>query len=296
MPIPAGYKQTPYGLWVRESDASGPYFIASDGTVTAMSSGSGRDAAVDDWEDRIIANGGTVSEATLDAADDFVVSTKATGVWALIRRFNPCAGNQLAASLVPLVKDVGSATDTNVNLVAGDYSEALGWQTDGATKYLDTGYIPTELTGSLSAYLRTAQTDAVFRDLMGTGIGSGDSYEVYHGSGLNTNATWGGTAIATAASNTPAGFWHSVRASATSLALYFNGASVGTDATNTVPVDATVSLYVMCARHVTFGPVNFLVSGSRVAGYVIDAGMTALQAADLYTAMQAFQTALGRNV
>lgn len=276
--------------------------------VTGRVGMSGVDTDVQAWLVRVAAAGGTVSGATRAAASTFAATAKSAGVWSKLRRLNLCCGD-FAASFVPLINTSGAAADTNVNFVAGDYSEALGWASDGTTKYVDTGYTPSEATGGISAYLRTAQTAAATtRVLMGSR--KSDSAQIFRLAG-NTDAagvatashvtgSWGGASAGPNPTITTGGMsaamWHMTRTGATASALYKNGASVGTSTTNTTPATTSGALYVGAQHFVGTGANGFVIVNTRIAGYAVDTGMTAGEAASFYTAMQAFQAALGRQV
>ncbi|WP_421883269.1 hypothetical protein [Methylibium sp.] len=260
---------------------------------------------VDAWLVRVAAASGTVSAGTEAAARAFVVSCKTAGVWTLIQRLNLFCGN-FAAMVIPLVNTVGNAADTFVNGVGGDYSESLGPQTDGSTKRIGIGYIPSELTGGMSFYLRTTQaSDTTGRCAMGVdSAGSTQSYRLIgnrDGSGGTVagavRGAWGGPGATVGPATTGgmvAGLWHVVRRAPTDAELFLNGASVGTSSASATPASAGQSLGVFCLNN-GGSFTSFLTSGTRSGAYAIDSGMTAPQAASFYTAMQAFQTALSRQ-
>lgn len=261
---------------------------------------------VDSWLTRVSAASGTVSAGTETAVRAFVTSCKSAGTWSLIQRCNLFCGD-FNASLIPLVNTIGNAADTFTNGVSADYTEALGPQTNGSDKRIGFGYTPSELVGGMSCYLRTTQaSDTTGRCLMGADSNTGtQSYRIMGNrdatGGTSAGAvkgSWGGSSAASNPATTGgmvAAFWHMVRRGQTDSELFKNGVSVGTSSTSLVPASATVPLSIFCLNNAgTFAA--FLASGSRVGGYVIDSGMTAGQAGSLYTAMQAFQTALSRNV
>lgn len=263
-------------------------------------------AEVDAWLVRVSAASGSVSAGTETAARAFVTSCKSASIWSLIQRCNLFCGN-FAASMVPLVNTLGASADTFTNGVSADYTEALGPQTNGTDKRIGTGYTPSELTGGMSAYLRTTQaSDANGRCVIGAdNAAATQSYRLI-GNRDATGATvagavraaWGGVGSLSNPSTTGgmvAAFWHMTRRGPTDSELFKNGVSVGTSSTSIVPASSGVPLSIFCLNNNgTFAA--FMTSGTRLGGYVIDSGMTAPQAAALYTAMQAFQTALSRNV
>jgi hypothetical protein len=111
-----------------------------------------------DYRDRINTNGGTISEDTLRAIDDFVRDLQVRNLWDDLVEIGPFAGNTLLAALVKLKYPAArSGVLTNVNFVAADYTELgeRGGLQGGAGKYLKADTRPSDLftsgdgTGSL---------------------------------------------------------------------------------------------------------------------------------------------------
>ena len=93
-----------------------------------------------DYRERVIANGGSISDASIDAVEKFVQDCKNALIWDKFLEVAPFAGANLNAALVKLAHPVGvPGVITNVNFVAGDYSESGangGLLGDGATKFV----------------------------------------------------------------------------------------------------------------------------------------------------------------
>ena len=250
------------------------------------------DTDVQSWLTRVASASGTVSAGTQTAVNTFVLACKAASIWTLFRRLNLCVGD-FNASFVPLVNTSGGTTDTNVNLVSGDYAENLGWRTDGSTKYISTGYTPSEATGGLAVYLRTEQTGT----RVPIGCRDAGSTQTFRIASISTvpSAVWGqGSAVASGGA-AGLGFLHSSRRSATDLVLYRNGASVGSSNVSTTPATPGVPMTVLAQN--AGGPITlYLAANSYVGGYAVDSGMSPTQAANYATIWQAFQTAMGRAV
>jgi hypothetical protein len=76
--------------------------------------------------------------------------------------------------------------------------------------------------------------------------------------------------------------------------FYLNGSQSGTTATaNSGSTLSANDVYVFAANNNNLADFR---SNTRLAAYSIGAGLTASQASSYYTALQAFQTALSRNV
>lgn len=103
------------------------------------------DPDVEDYEDRIIAAGGSISSTQLDAVETFVTGLKSAGIWANMDRLNVFCGTTLTAALIPLKVGSGSAADTNSGL--STYSET-GGITGSGSHYVDTGVSITGLDKS----------------------------------------------------------------------------------------------------------------------------------------------------
>ena len=282
------------------------------------------------WQSAVVANGGTVGNS-LKPVSDFCTAIDAAGIRSSFLRLNLLAGGNLAAARTPLYRGAsltgtqyGANIDTNVGPYAsGDYTQSTGLTGDGATKYLDT----TLTIGTLatfganysnvhaSVYNRTSDT--------GPHFGGSDYSGLYYGNACaldcGINATIGNTAVYfQTGSSTPGD--HDVSSASTgygfTLAL-FSSASTGLIARQGSALSVTVSnvagsayetndatplLFAGCWSSVDAGgspaPSPFYANGA-VAGYSVgtvgnlssSGGRTAF-----YNAMQAFQTALGRNV
>jgi hypothetical protein len=263
-----------------------------------------------DWIKRVEANSGSVSTATANAVTTFCNAIDAAGIRDKFYRLNLFCGTGLNACLVPLYRgpslsgtQYGNATDTNNGpFVGDDYAEtgASGGLTgNGSNKYLDTGLKPEDtadppLTGHLAVYdggrivaateiplgsytvTTAAQRFSVERRTTGriTGWGGGGIY-----SGDSENTSTGAMIFAD-------------RSDSTTMTTYINGSSVGVNSANTIPAGNANSFAVFAVNK---GDVVTSLYGGSLRGYSIGLSMSSENASDYYTAMQAFQTALGRN-
>lgn len=133
------------------------------------------------WAARARANGGIVSDRTMQAVSQFMYSIDSAGLRNRFGRLNLFVGGNLAACLTPQYITfgpgspvVGNATDTNNNFVSGDYNETgarSGLTGNGTSKSLNTGY-PANTVAAASTHLgvglRTTDNNAVsFPSLLG---------------------------------------------------------------------------------------------------------------------------------
>lgn len=251
------------------------------------------------YEARIIAAGGTIAAASLAAVGDFIQFAKANGFWDKLVDVGPFAGNQLAAALVKLKYPTGVQTGlTNVNFISGDYTEATGLNPNGTTKYLKTGATIQDHIGSAYGTLAVYARAAAPTDALRTALGE---HTVYLASFTDSPVfafDWNTAEtllqpyeLMTQAG--AAGFYAgSVEQPEQILRAYYNGSLAGTGSTAGASNDQEV--YVFAGNNGSGTPERFWTG--RLSFYALATWLTAAEHAALYTAVQALQTALGRNV
>jgi hypothetical protein len=291
-------------------------YLARKWNITLAGAPTVANADAQDWIDRAYGNGGTVSATTAAAVNDFCTAIDAAALRDRFYRLNLFAGTGLNACLVPLYVGptsrgikYGGATDTNWGpFVSGDYVEtgASGGLTgNGTSKYLTTGLTPANLpdfsTGHLSVYSANAfGGSTIYALLSSLGAGYAENYAIEANraaGGLYGAWGKGGTFSTLATQAQGAGNGHTLiaRTSSTDLSAYRNtsGTAIATSSTSVTPATSS-SQWAVFAHGTGGSPLNY--AAARLGGYSIGASMTGSQAAAFYTAMQAFQTAMGRNV
>jgi hypothetical protein len=268
-----------------------------------------------DWANRVRANGGSVSGSTLTAVSKFCASIAAAGIRDRFYRLNLFCGTGLPACLVPLYRgqslggtQFGNATDTNNGpFVSGDYTEtgaSGGLAGNGSSKFLNTGLAPNALpslaTGHLSAYIPTVTAGSIAR--MVAAADASNVFSIQHRLISANNESyaqgcWGSAAFAVAgqgagSTTISGGLWTATRTAATTQTLYQNATSRGTDSTSVTPASHANAWYVFAGN--TSGAAGSYCN-HRMMAYSIGASMSATQVSAYNSAMQAFQTALGRN-
>lgn len=249
------------------------------------------DADVSDWADvRVPAAGGAVSAATKDTVNAFTLAAKTKGYWPKLNRVSIFGTNGFTGLNVPLKVGLGAATDTFVNFVAGDYSLATGLTGNGTTKYLNTGLLANALTNndthaaiydrSLVSVTCAAGERASLRMIVfGSQIFS-DQYDSANGR------------VATAGLTGAMGFACTSRTASNSHVIYRNGVSVANNATSGGALTA-ISMYVFAENN---AGVAASLSAASLGAYSFGSGLTAADAANYNTDMEALQDALGRGV
>ena len=269
-------------------------------------------ADAQDWINRVYSNGGTVSTATAAAVNTFCNDIDAAGIRDRFFRMNIFAGSNLNAALVPLFRgpslggtQYGNTTDTNVGpFVSGDYNETEasgGLANANRGKYLNTGF-PTNTVSAgdrhLAFYAKTF-VNADYDIFMGSESAASLSQQFALGhqiSASDVRFSFGGStsAIPSAGSVSTGAFWIGVHGTSTGGVIYKNGASDGTGTlTAATPTTSEMHIYGINRASIAANVDRY---GGTSGGYSIGLSMTAAQAAAYYNAMQAFQTALTRNV
>lgn len=261
------------------------------------------------WRNAVIANGGTVSGSTLAAVSKFCFSIDAANIRDRFYRLNLFCGNNLLACLVPLYRgqsrtstQYGNTTDTNNGpFISGDYTETTasgglwyGGVGTNTSKRLDTGFPANTLTVGdrhLAAYEIVNATTDYSGSLQYFSSAIGRHWRL--GTWTNVNnyiysafANVGGQPVFTKAT----GFIVGQNDSDTAGTIYRNGVSVSS-------VTGGIANAVDSSTVQVLGHSSGEFSEARLGGYSIGQRFTSTQqVAAYYSAMQAFQTALGRNV
>lgn len=259
------------------------------------------------WAAAVSANGGSYSASTIKAVNAFCKSIASAGIRDRFYRLNLFCGTGLNACLVPLYRGpsaggtkYGNTVDTNVGpFVSGDYNEtgaSGGLVGNASTKYLKTGFIHNTLPQNDShiASYEISRATATFRTSLGC--------RATPTTGSLIVGTWASTAqyalvayesnTSLALSNSGGGFYVGTVTGASASALYRNG----TDKTTTAATTRTPGTQEMFVFALNDGGALNVPTNARLGGYSLGLQMTDAQVAAYNTAMQAFQTALTRNV
>lgn len=271
-----------------------------------------------DWAARVVSNGGTVG-TSLPAVNAFCNAIDAAGIRDRFYRLNLFCGTSdasLNAVRTPLYRgpslggtQYGGTTDTNANFVQGDYTETGfangGLAGNGLNRRLATGLAGSNLSGHnlhLSAY-EISPTTGTFDASVGlrTNFGAPGAYLTTGLVATTYEMALASAAIQDALGSAPTGHWIGVQTGSRTGVLYRNGVSRST----TYSGGASTANDFSTLAH-DFGVFALNDGGSpnvfrdftaaRLGGYSIGLSMNGTQAEAFYTAMQAFQTALARNV
>ena len=240
--------------------------------------------------DRVTAAGGTLTSTEEDAVNTLVLDLKSYSIWADIKAAYPMVGSSAAAC----AQNLKSSSFTGT-FYGGITYVSTGVAGDGISGYMDTFLVPnTDLSyndQSYICYIRNAPQDAkILLGAVDSSFNGINFFPYYSTSGYCTINEFVVANPFTAISL--AGCFILSRKNSNDKKLFYNGGSpetITSTATNyTVP-----SIYLMSRNGGT--PLQFATT-VEFAFASIGNGLSDAQAGNYYTAIQAFQTTLSRQV
>jgi hypothetical protein len=242
--------------------------------------------------DRVDTAGGSLSLTEKNAVNTLVIKMKTDGIWTKMKAIYPMVGASAAACAQNLKSSSFTGTFT-----AGWTFASTGVTPNGTSAYFNTGLNPSGVVNanslSISAYLRT-NADGILCD-----IGASDSpnYQITLYSKLS-NALFtdlGSQALGriTYANTDSRGHFISTRTSSTSFKSFINSTLKAT-LTTTQTLSIVSRNIFLGANNAQAGITQF--SSRQNAFSHIGDGLTDTEASNLYTAVQAFNTTLSRQV
>jgi hypothetical protein len=250
--------------------------------------------------DRVTAAGGTLSATEELAVDTLVKQMKLDGIWTAMKAIYPMVG----ASAAACAQNLKSASFTG-SFSSGWTFASTGVTPNGTSAFLNTNYLVNSTNGyshsnmHLSHYSRTNSATGAQVD-MGAGIATpapANFNNFYHLITPNIGGTMGNLQLNTSTANS-LGFAIKSATSSTSLKLYKNNSLLQTITTaQTSSSNIGVNMTIAAQNQSLLGvatPINF--SSRQCAFSSIGDGLTDTQASNFYTAVQAFQTTLSRNI
>jgi hypothetical protein len=268
--------------------------LSTHGIVGSIS---GIDADWLAYYNRVIAAGGSLTTTEQNATKTLVADLKANGLWTPMKAIYPMVG----ASAAACAQNLKSASFTGT-FTSGWTFASTGVTPNGTSAYMDTFLTPSTALSSinnvhLSMYSRT-QNSSVSGHNMGVDSNGANlnlaqyfsavSVKLFMNGGYPTNSAefnqtnTKGLAIGSATSST-------------SRKLFFNGTLLNTDTNTQVGNLPNVTLLVGSGRNGNTGTPDLFTPHENAFASVGD-GLTDTQASNFYTAVQAFQTTLSRNV
>lgn len=240
---------------------------------------------------------GTLDDPQQGAILDLVGALKSAGVWDKLHAAYPVVGGTAAAHKWNLKDPRDLDAAFRLTFSGGFTHSSTGMLPDGASGYADTHLVVNAVldpaSGSIGYYSRTNNNANLAYDMGCCTSGDNDNtIVVCRYMDGNMYLMYGSNTFGATASADGGGLFSTNRLSASDTGWFRNGASVVVRAADAVTLLAE-SVYICACNH-GGGPLYF--SQKECAFAFISDGLTDGEQLDLYNAVQAFQTALGRNV
>lgn len=255
-----------------------------------------------DWlayYNRVIAAGGTLTTTEQNATKQLVADLKANSLWTPMKAIYPMVG----ASAAACAQNLKSSSFTGTFTATGWTFASTGATPNGTSAYMQTNFIPSVDIASASSnhisfYSRTNQSVATncemgaFDTSTGTPIvmlaiksnsSGSDRYELRHFC-LNGN-------IGPTPPLDTRGFACNTKISSGAVKGFWNNSLIG----SAIVVDALTNKEIYIGGRNSNGTANTF-SPKQCAFASIGDGLTDTQASNFYTAVQAFQTTLNRQI
>ena len=267
------------------------------GGFTPISGGGGFDPDAQAFFDRVTTAGGTLTTTEKNATNQLVLDMKSAGIWSAMKAVYPMVGASAAACAQNLKSSSFTGTFTS-----GWTFASTGVTPNGTSAYFDTTLISnTDLTFnscSFSGYSRnniTPTTDQSF------GGSSATNFRPLIGVTFLASKAVEGLAydyvppdyIVSATGQNLAAMFLTTRTSSSSAKLFRNTTQLASITTNNRTAQPTNS-FLFGAFRTQASVINY--NTFEYAFAHIGDGLTDTQASNFYTAVQAFQTTIGRQV
>jgi hypothetical protein len=255
--------------------------------------GSAYDADAQAFFDRVTTAGGTLSETEKNATNTLVVSMKADGVWSAMKAIYPMVGASAAACAQNLKSSSFTGTFTSGWTFASN-----GVTPNGSSAYMDTGFnINTEQSSvhnyTHGFYSGTIGNAAAVKASMGSLVGASESDILIRWAG---SIFYGNISEVTYnnnfANNDTHGFYVAQRSATNRTQSFKNGTKV-IDVANTPTVKTNLPIYIG-ARNTNGTASNY--DDKRCQFAFMGDSISDANQGNFYTAVQAFQTTLSRQV
>jgi hypothetical protein len=244
---------------------------------------------------RVTTAGGTLSATEKQAVNQLVLDLKANSLWTPMKAIYPMVGASAAACAQNLKSSSFTGTFTS-----GWTFASTGATPNGISAFMDTGLVPNSVFSNMfmtmGVYIRTSNTtNTCDMGVVNTAVtGAIEIFSYLVGLTLNGCGEFGNRASYTTTDSI--GFRSFARSSTTSLKAYLLDALQITNTTSdTTLISEFLNPIYIGARNLG----NFVNSPSNretAFNYIADSSFTQQNMTNLYTAVQAFQTTLSRQV
>ena len=262
-------------------------FLATHGILAKSASG----AAVDPDAQAFITAASITNPTQQSAINTLVTDLKGYNIWTKFKAIYPIVGGSASSHAVNL-KTPGTFNLTFTN----SWTHSATGMTPSVA-YANTSLNPsTSLTLNnthLSFYSRT-NVSAVQRDIAIYQSGDNPTMALGTGSGVEISDHYNYNQRISASIASSTGFYIGSRTTSTSHKLYKNNTTLGTNTSTNTNALPNGNLFIGAANSTNLGITSY--STKECAFASIGDGLTDTEAANFYTAVQAYQTTLSRQV
>jgi hypothetical protein len=243
---------------------------------------------------RVTTAGGTLSATEQNAVNTLVIQMKIDGIWTLMKAIYPMVGASAAACAQNLKSSSFTGTFTS-----GWTFASTGVTPNGTSAYMDTGLTISSaesINFAYGGYTRT-NTGSPYGVITGARISGSEFFiagkwtEVTNQPFLNM----GTSGFIFGAENQSPGLFQGSRTATNAMSFRRNNASLGTSTFNETAKANTSPFYIGAASD-NNSPAAQTYTPDEIALVYYCAGLTNGEMDNLYTAVQAFQTTLARQV
>ena len=245
------------------------------------------DADAQAYINRVYTAGGTLTNTEANAVNQLTIDMKAAGIWTAMKAVYPMVGSSAASCAQNLKSSSFTGTFTS-----GWTFASTGATPNGTSAYMDTGLnTSTDLTLSTNHYSYYSRTSSVVAVTVEMGVFQ--TAFVHLRTAVNYVAGGVSSLASFTTTLTSAGFWLGSKTANNSRKAIYNGSVQATNTTTDTTSYPNLQVYIGARND---GGSAAVFSDKQCAFASIGDGLTDTQASNFYTAVQAFQTTLSRNV
>lgn len=248
-----------------------------------------------------ITNAAITDSTQQTAVNNLVINLKNYGIWTKMKALYPMVGGTAAQHKFNLRNPLDTDTAFRLIFNGGGTHSSTGYLPNRINSFGNTKLIPSSvLTNNnyhLSYYSRTQNTTGNGTAEMGAVISNNQAIGLrLYDTGVNGKLFYSGpypTNSVTVSNTDSTGFMIGSRISINSAKMFQDGSLLGTNTTTNVGTLPNCEMGLFANN---FGPFQAEYSDKECAFSSIGDGLTDTEAANYYTAVQAFQVSLSRNV
>jgi hypothetical protein len=242
------------------------------------------DADAQAFFDRVTTAGGSLSTTEKTAVNTLVIQMKTDGIWTKMKAIYPMVGASAAACAQNLKSSSFTGTFTS-----GWTFASTGVKGNGTSAYMDTNFNPNTSSNANSKHMSYYSRDNF--DNCQIGISASEFDQIYYVAGAYYNILSTGSFSAITTATTKGLVIASRTSSVGGTTTYVNNSNLGNDG-RTASGNPNGKLWLNARATSAAGTA----SSNECAFASIGDGLNNTEASNFYTAVQAFQTTLSRNV